>query len=122
MDWEKLIDNPLAQLCFALFTAAGAWRFYRTTSTADAKDRADSGGQIAALETWKELLEGERAARIRAEERADKFAAERTEAMREVYLMRGQLEVMTKTIAAQTDELESLREQVRALKEQINGL
>lgn len=121
MDFGDLANNPLAQVVAAVLTLAGGYRYWRSQQSGDAKERADSDGQIAALETWKELLEGERAARIRAEERADKFAAERNEAMQQVFEMKGQLKVLTETLTAQTQELHELRDQVRALKEQLNG-
>lgn len=121
MDLGELANNPLAQVVAAILTVAGGYRYWRNQSSGDAKDRADSEGQIAALATWQALVEGERAARIKAEERADKFAAERNEAMQQVWEMRGQLKVMNDTLAAQTSELAQLREQVRQLKEQIHA-
>ena len=117
----QLAGNPLAQVVAALLAVAGGYRYWRRESTGDAKERADSQGQIAALETWKQLVEGERTARLKAEERADKFAAERNEAMQQVWEMRGQLKVMSDNLVAQTQELHELREQLRQLKEQING-
>lgn len=120
MDVGDLAGNPLAQLAAAIVTIAGGYRIWRNQQAGDAKERADSDGQIAALETWKQLLEGERAARQRAEERADKFAAERNEAMQQVYEMKGQLKAMAETLNAQTNELQALREQVRELKEKLN--
>lgn len=121
MDLADLANNPLAQLAAAILSIAGGYRYWRSQSSGDAKERADSDGQIAALATWQALVEGERAARIKAEERADKFAAERNEAMQQVWEMRGQLKVMSDNLAAQTRELEQLREQVRQLKEQFHA-
>lgn len=121
MDLADLANNPLAQLAAAVLSLAGGWRLWRNQTAGDDKVRADSDGQIAALATWKELVEGERTARIKAEERADKFAAERNEAMQQVWEMKGQLKVMSDTIAVQTSELAQLRETVRQLKEQMNG-
>lgn len=116
-----IANSPLAQLAAAVLTLAGGWRLWRSQSLGDAKESADSKGQIAALDTWKDLLEGERAARKLAEERADKFAAERNEAMQQVWEMKGQLKVMNDTIVEQTRELVQLREQMRQLQEQINA-
>lgn len=121
MDVGDLATNPIAQLVFLILSAAGGYQVWRSRQPGEAKERADSGGQIAALATWQALLEGERAARVKAEERADKFAAERNEAMREVWEMRGQLRAMNEALAAQTSELAALREQVRQLKEQIHA-
>ena len=121
MDMGDIAGNPIAQLAFLILSAAGGYQVWRKQQPTDAKERADSEGQIAALGTWKELLEGERAARVKAEERADKFAAERSEALKELWEMRGQLRAMNETLAAQTAELSSLRDQVRQLKEQLHG-
>jgi len=121
MDMGDIAGNPIAQLAFLILSAAGGYQVWRKQQPTDAKERADSEGQIAALGTWKELLEGERAARLKAEERADKFAAERNEALKELWEMRGQLRAMNETLAAQTAELSSLRDQVRQLKEQLHA-
>jgi chromosome segregation ATPase len=121
MDMGDIAGNPIAQLAFLILSAAGGYQVWRKQQPTDAKERADSEGQIAALGTWKELLEGERAARVKAEERADKFAAERNEALKELWEMKGQLKAMNETLAAQTTELGSLRDQVRQLKEQIHA-
>ena len=121
MDMGDIAGNPIAQLAFLILSAAGGYQVWRKQQPTDAKERADSEGQIAALGTWKELLEGERAARLKAEERADKFAAERNEALKELWEMRGQLRAMHETLAAQTAELSSLRDQVRQLKEQLHA-
>jgi uncharacterized coiled-coil DUF342 family protein len=121
MDMGDIAGNPIAQLAALILSIAGGYRVWRSQQPTDAKERADSSGQIAALATWKELLEGERAARVRAEERADKFAAERNEALDQVWEMKGRFEAMNETLAAQTAELGILREQVRQLKEQIHA-
>lgn len=121
MDMGDIAGNPIAQLAFLILSAAGGYQVWRKQQPTDAKERADSEGQIAALGTWKELLEGERAARLKAEERADKFAAERNEALKELWEMKGQLRAMNETLAAQTSELASLRDQVRQLKEQLHA-
>jgi chromosome segregation ATPase len=123
MDVGSMTDlarEPLAQLVAAALALAGGWRLYRNQTSGDAVTRANDAANITALDTWKQLLDGERAARVKAEERADKFAAERNEAMQEVWEMRGQLKVMNETIAAQTRELVQLRDQVRQLQEKIN--
>ncbi|CAN7579724.1 hypothetical protein [Variovorax paradoxus] len=121
MDMGDIAGNPIAQLAFLILSAAGGYQVWRKQQPTDAKERADSEGQIAALGTWKELLEGERAARLKAEERADKFAAERNEALKELWEMKGQLKAMNETLAAQAAELSSLRDQVRQLKEQLHA-
>ena len=121
MDLPEIVKEPVAQLFAAILALAGGWRYWRSTASADSRERADNEGQIAALATWQQLLEGERAARKEAEARADKFAAERNEAMQSVWEMRGQLKVMTDTLAAQTKELIALRDQVRHLQEQLDA-
>jgi hypothetical protein len=117
----ELAGNPFAQLAAAVLTLAGGWRLYRNQSSGDAVVRASDAANLTGIETLKQLVESERAARTRAEERADKFAAERNEAMLEVWEMRGQLKLMNETIASQTRELIQLRDQVRQLQEKING-
>ena len=121
MDVGDIAGNPIAQLAFLILSVAGGYKVWRAQQPTEAKERADSEGQIAALATWQQLLEGERAARVKAEERADKFAAERNEALQQVWEMKGQLKVMSETLAAQTTELGLLRDQVRQLKEQIHA-
>lgn len=121
MELNDLANNPLAQLVAAVLTIAGGWRVWRSQQSGDAKERADNEGQIAALDAWQKLLADANAARIRAEDRADKFAEERNEAMKQVFEMKGQLKVLTDTLTAQTQELHELREQVRDLKEKLDG-
>jgi hypothetical protein len=121
MDMGDLAGNPIAQLAALVLSIAGGYRVWRAQQPTEAKERADSDGQIAALATWQALLEGERAARVKAEERADKFAAERNEALQELWEMKGQLKAMNETLTAQTAELSSLRDLVRQLKDQRNA-
>jgi uncharacterized coiled-coil DUF342 family protein len=135
MDMGDIASNPIAQLAFLILSAAGGYQVWRKQQPNDAKERADSEGQIAALGTWKELLEGERAARLRSDERADKFAAERNEAREELWELRGQMRAMSETLAAQAAEVAKLREvlaaqaaeaahlreQLQQLKEQIHA-
>lgn len=121
MDWDKIAENPIAQLIFGLFTAAGAWRYWRNTSSSDAKERADASGQIGALAAWQQMAEAERAARLKAEERADRLSVERNEALAQLWDMRAQLKLLQDTITAQTQELAAMREQVRLMKEQLDG-
>jgi len=120
MDMGDIAGNPIAQLAALVLSIAGGYRVWRSQQPTEAKERADSEGQIAALATWQALLEGERAARVKAEERADKFAAERNQAMQELWEMKGQLKAMNETLTAQTLELGSLRDLVRQLKDQRN--
>lgn len=124
MDGSNLIElagNPLAQIGAAAMALAGAWRYFKNQSSGDAVTRANDAANLSGIETLKQLLEGERAARIKAEERADSFAKERNDAMQQVWEMRGQLKIMNDTITDQVRELEKLREQVRQLQEQINA-
>lgn len=116
-----LASNPLAQIFAGVLSLAGAWRLYKNQSSGDAVTRASDAANLTGIETLKQLVESERAARTKAEERADKFAGERNEAMQEVWEMRGQLKVMNDTLSDQTRELVKLREQVRQLQEQINA-
>jgi hypothetical protein len=89
---------------------------------------ADADGQIAAIDVWKELADSANAARAVAESRADMFAKERNDALQQLWEMRGQLKVLTdevtrlrELVASQNDELHGLRDQLSALKEQINA-
>lgn len=125
---SDLASNPLAQLFAAVLTLAGGWRMWRQQSGSDAKDRANNDGQIAALESWKELLALEREARTRAEERADEaaeraeaFSEERNRAMEALWEMRGQLKALNETVNRQNEELIRLRNQIRELEGKING-
>lgn len=132
---SDLASNPLAQLVAAVLTIAGGYTAWRQSSSndatkraSDAAERANKDGQIAALETWKELLAIERAARVRAEERVDEFSEraeafseERNKAMEAVWEMRGQLKTMNETINEQNKELIRLRNQICELEEKING-
>lgn len=121
MEMGDIAGNPITQLTALILAVAGGYRVWRAQQPTEAKERADSEGQIAALATWQALLEGERAARVKAEERADKFAAERNQAMQELWEMKGQLKAMNETLTAQTIELGSLRDLVRQLKDQRNA-
>lgn len=132
---SELASNPLAQLAAAVLSLAGGWRMWRAQSGSDAKERANSEGQMAALESWKELLAIERAAKVRAEERADEateraeaFSEERNKALEAVWEMRGQLRAMSETVKTlnetvnrQNEELIRLRNQIRELEGKING-
>lgn len=122
MDWEKLIaESVFGQIIFGLFVSAGAYRYWKNTGNKDAKESADSKGQIGAVSAWQELAESERSARLKAEERADRLSEERNEAMAQMWDMRAQLKIMNDTIAGQTTELAALREQVKLMKEQLDG-
>ena len=122
MDMGDIAGNPIAQLAALILSIAGGYRVWRAQQPTEAKERADSEGQIAALATWQALLEGERAERVKAEERADKFAAERNEALQQLWEMKGQLKVMSESLAAQAVELGSLRDLVRQLKDERHAV
>lgn len=124
----ELASNPIAQLTFLVLSVVGAVGAWRLTGGTAAKQRADSEGQIAALETWKQLVATEREARVRAEERADEaveraeaFSEERNKAMEALWEIRGQLRSLQDTINKQNEELIRLRNQIRELEGKING-
>lgn len=124
----ELASNPLAQLAAAVLSLAGGYKMWRQSSSGDTKERANNDGQIAALAVWKELVEIERASRIRAEERADEaaeraeaFSEERNQAVAAVWEMRGQLKAMNETITKQNEELMQLRNKICELEEKIDG-
>lgn len=85
------------------------------------KSDADAGGQIEALDVYKELLKTEREARHQESARADQFAKERNEAYQQVWELKGQLKAMSEQMAVQNLELVALRDQLRELKEQIDA-
>lgn len=123
-EWSDLLESvknsPLSQLGLFGASMAAAWRLWTTTRASDKVEGANRGGQIAALDTWKQLVEGERAARKLAEERADRFAEERNKAMEQVYDMRGQLRAMNEQVLSQARELGELRLQLQSLQRQVD--
>lgn len=82
---------------------------------------ADTGAQIKALGVYEAMLSKERERSAQAEQRADQFAKERNEAYQQVWELKGQLKAVLDQLQAQSLELAQLREQVRAMKEQINA-
>lgn len=119
---SELIANPLAQIVAAIASAATGWRIYKNQSSGDAVTRANDAANVNALATWKDLLEGERAARVIAEKRADDFADERNKAMEEVWAMKGQLKAMSDQLQAQTLQINQQTEKIAALQQQIAQL
>lgn len=111
---SELIANPLAQVIMAVAGAFTSYRIYKNQNSGDTVTRANDSANVTALAAWKELMDGERAARQQAEARADKFAGERNEAMEAVWEMRGQLKSMTETMGHQAEQLERQAEQLRA--------
>lgn len=95
--------------------------FMRRFFSKDALGRADDSGQMHSIDTLKQILAEERTARHVAEKRADEFAKERNEAWQLLGDLKGQLSSMVQTIKTQTGELSELRDQVRQLREQLDG-
>lgn len=103
--------------------AIGLSAFVYLWSQKNSRDasNADTAGQIKALGVYEEMLKTEREAKAQAEQRADQFAKERNEAYQQVWELKGQMKAMTDQLQAQNQELAQLRDQVRALKEQIDA-
>lgn len=113
----------LATVAATLASAFAGWRMLRNQNSNDSVTKASNEANIAAIDTYKQLLEDERkakeverAARVAAEERADKFAEERNEAWKELYQVKGKLEQMADQIMNQSQEITLLRKEVEQLR------
>jgi chromosome segregation ATPase len=99
---------------------AAAIYFRQYLSGANAS-RASDAGQIAALAVYQNMVDMLRKSESDAQTRADTFARERNEAIAAVGKLQGQMEAMARQLEVQSSELQSLREQVRKLTEQLNA-
>lgn len=97
-------------------TIAAAWQYFRSNRSTQAVNDASNEANISGITTLKELVATERAARERAEARADKFAEERNTAQAELYKSMGKIESLTDQIETLSKELSDLREQVSRLR------
>lgn len=111
----------LASVVGTALSIFAGWRIYRAQNSNEAVTRASNEANVSAIETYKDLVESERAARREAEARADKFAEERNEAWKEVYTMRGQIEALTRQVEAQNTELARLRDALYKLQGAANA-
>lgn len=110
----------IATVVGTLLSAAAGWRIYRSQSSNDAVTRANNEANVSAIETYKDLLETERAARKESDQRADRFAEERNEAWKEVYKMQGQIEALTRQVEAQNLEIARLRDDLHKTRPGVN--
>lgn len=106
----------IAGVLGALGTAFAGWRMVRRDASNSAVSEASNEANIEAINTYKELVESERAARIRSDERADRFAEERNEAMKNFYIAQGELESLRKQIVTLTTEVQLLRTEIVNLR------
>lgn len=77
---------------------------------------ASNDANIEAINTYKELVKTERDARKVAEERADKFADERNNAMKDLYTALGKIEALSDQIMNLNMEVKMLRDEVAQLR------
>lgn len=110
------VGGYLAWVAGALASAYGGWSILRKNQSASAVTEASNEANITAIETYKELVATERAARIVAEQRADKFAEERNEAWKQLYETRGRLDAVTDQVTALNDQITLLRGEVAQLR------
>ncbi|MNU33578.1 hypothetical protein D3C71_221410 [compost metagenome] len=85
--------------------AAAGWYLFRQRN-ADAVNTANAEGTVGAINSWKEIAaqnakraDDERTARLAAEARADEIAKERNAALQQVWVLTGQVEILTKQLA-----------------------
>lgn len=89
-------SGELGKLIGGAFAAVvAAFLFLRKYLSRDAVDRAGDQADIGAIKRLNDLLDEERKARREAEVRADMFAKERNEAIREIGELRGQVHALT---------------------------
>lgn len=106
----------IAGVIGALGTAFAGWRMVKKDVSNSAVSEASNEANIAAIETYKELVESERAARIRSDERADRFAEERNTSQRDLYQALGKIDLLTAQVAALTAELQQVRDMLRTIQ------
>lgn len=101
----------------SLAAAFTGWRMMKKDASNSAVSEASNEANIEAINTYKELVATERAARKTAEERADKFAEERNSAMKDLYTALGRIESMSDQIMNLNAEVKLLREEVAMLRQ-----
>lgn len=111
------LGGYVAAIVGGLATAFGGYRYARASTSKDAVAEASNEANISAIDTYKELVATERAARKVAEDRADSFAKEYNAAQKELYTALGKLEAMQDQLAAVSKELEDLRAEVAKLRQ-----
>lgn len=96
--WAEM-NPPDSQLWGVIGGAAGAvvaaFVMLRKYLSRDAVDRAGDQADIGAIKRLSDMLDEERKARREAEERADMFAKERNEAIKQIGELKGQITALT---------------------------
>lgn len=97
---QKQTMNPdyaqIANIILAgLAALGGGWLTIRKFLSKDSVDRAGNQADIGTINRLNKLLDEERKARREAENRADKFAHERNEAIQRIGSMEGQITALT---------------------------
>lgn len=117
MDVEpNSVQGYLAWVVGALASAYGGWSILRKNQSASAVSEANNEANITAIETYQKLVATLDAARIAAEQRADRFAEDRNEAWKQLYETRGKLDSMTEQVATLNDQVTRLREEIAQLR------
>ena len=110
------VGGYLAWAMGALASIYTGWVVVRKNASNSAVSEASNEANITAIETYKQLVESERAAAKLANERADKFAEERNEAWKQLYATQGKLEAMADQVMALNQEITLLRGEVAQLR------
>lgn len=110
------IGGALAWIAGTLSAAWGGWAIIRRTHGAQNVTDASNEANIEAINTYRELVATERAARQASDARADKFAEERNEAWKQLYATQGKLEAMADQVMSLNNEISLLRGEVAQLR------
>lgn len=119
---QSSIGTALGSIAATLVSVWGGWRMLKGQARADAVANADAGGTIGAIDTYKELVATLIKAKDEAEERADRFATERNEALQGMYELKGQLRTLTEQLATQNLQLERQNLQLVAQAQELTLL
>lgn len=118
---KGLPGGPLGAIGGLLGLIAGAGLYFRQFISGAAASRASDSGQIAALVVYQSMVDMLNKRVIESDQRADGFAKERNDAISAMGNLQGQMDAMNRQLEAQSQELVSVREQVRKLTEQLNA-
>lgn len=106
----------LASAAAGIGTVFAGLRIARAQASSAAVTEASNDANIDAIATWQTLAATLEAARVRAEERADKFQEERNAMQKELYAALGKVELLTKQIESLNSEIGLLRLEVAQLR------
>lgn len=110
----------IATIAATLASAFAGWRMLRSQNSTDTLNRASNEANILAIETYKTLTEELREQLATERTRADKFAEDKNEALKQLFTLQGKLDAMTEQMEAQAKELARLRDIVSKLPTQGN--